>query len=956
MARLVVKSSFVSPAEPGGAAHLENYVTYIATREGVELNREGPVPDPFQEISTRTDQPPTEKQERLIRQLLQDFPDCKNSLEYEDYLARPSMASASEFIGRCMEDNFFAINSREGYIQYLATRPGAQRDGEHGLWGASDESLNLDAIGHEVAHHGGNVWTHIISLRREDAVRTGLENAESWRELVRSQAGTIAHAMGIPLTDLRWYAAFHNESHHPHIHMVAYSVGAEPYLGKKGLQEIKSGLANEIFREELLETYQLQTQHRDDLTSQWRGMLAAGDALEHVEAQLVELAQYLSQHKGKAVYGYLPKQQRDLVNRIVDELGKHPRIQSLYKDWYAQRDKITGIYKGKPEEHLSLSKNKTFKPLKNAVIMTAAGMITGTVLTDNALGTDTSADSDGVSWIMPEPPEAPEPLPVTADEWLERYPYPEQHTALDGTATPEVPADFEKAGASADESPGHPSNTDTSVPVEEKKKGWWTSAYKNAQQLLYGSPEQDPDPDVAFKAMRTEAATGNPLAQHDLGKMLLWGIGTEADPEAAAAQFQKALAGFKHEANGWRPAYWQYRVGKMYAMGYGVDQDHTRAAAWYQKSVDLGNPFAAYALAGQHYRGQGVELDYEAAFRFYEIAANDEKSPSPYAKWELAKMCEQGIGTTVDPDAAAAWYAGAYEGFKSLESRQLDDKLVYRLGYMEFHGIGTEQDIPEAIRHFERAVKLRNPSAAYMLAKILAKGELTEKNASRAAELLEGLKEDEFYAPLAAYHLGRLYLEKPELLDIEKGIANLEFAVQRKNSSAAYMLARILAKGELTEKNVPRAAELLDGLKEDEFYAPLAAYYLGRLQTSDPAVWDVAMGIENLKFASEQGNHFATYALGRIYMFGQGEYRDRELGLKYLRSAADQGNEYAAQTLEQIQMQDVKQQTSAALGLLRMFERSLASKQQHQQQKPVSNLRQRRKELEKKQAQGMKIE
>lgn len=992
MARLVVKSSFVSPSAPGGAAHLENYVSYIATREGVELNNDPSLPDPFREISTRTDQPPTEKQERLIRQLLQDFPDCKNSLEYEDYLSSPSMASASEFIGRCMEDNFFDIHSREGYIQYLATRPGAERDGEHGLWGASDEPLDLDAVGHEVAHHDGNVWTHIISLRREDAVKTGLDSADSWRELVRSQAGTIAHAMGIPLTELKWYAAFHNESHHPHIHMVAYSVGAEPYLGKKGLQEIKSGLANEIFREELLETYQLQTQHRDDLTSQWRGMLAAGDGLEQVDTRLAELAQYLSQHKGKAVYGYLPKQQRELVNRIVDGLGAHPRIQSLYEDWYAQRDKITGIYKGKPDERLPLSKNKAFKPLKNAVIQTAAEMVTGAVWTDNATGALTPADPDSTTWIIPEAPEPPEPLPVTPEEWLERYPYPGQsdtpddaawpeppealdipeqlqttpeewlerypypgqNNMPDGTAPPEAPTALEGQKSAFRQSPEWQSDADAPVPVEEKKKGWWTEAYKNARLLLYGSPDQDPDPEAAFTAMRTEAAAGNPLAQHDLGKMLLQGIGTEADPEAAAAQFQKALAGFKQEANGGKPAYWQYRVGKMYAMGYGVEPDFTQAAAWYKKSVDLDNPFAAYALAGQYYRGQGVELNYEAAFRLYEMAATDEKNSSPYAKWELAKMCEQGIGTTADPEAATAWYAGAYEGFCALEKRQLDDKLVYRLGYMEYNGIGTEQDIPAAIKHFERAAKLKNPSAAYMLAKILVKGELTEKNAPRAAELLEGLKEDEFYAPLAAYHLGRLYLEEPELLDVEKGIANLETASGLKNPSAAYMLAKILAKGELTEKSAPRAAELLEGLKEDEFYAPLAAYHLGRLQASDPAVWDVAKGIENLKFASEHGNHFAAYALGRIYIFGQGEYHDRELGLKYLRAAADQGNEYAAQTLEQIQKQEGKMQASAALGLLRLFERSLKTRHERQQ-KPVSDLRQRRKELEKKQAQGMKI-
>ena len=852
MARIVVKSSFVSPGSPGGTAHLLNYVGYIATREGVELT-EAPSADPFQEISTRSDHPPTQKQARLIRQLLEDFPDSRESLEYEDYQASPSMGTASEFISRCMEDNFFVISSREGYIQYLATRPGAEREGAHGLWGASDEPLDLEETGYRVAHHDGNVWTHIISLRREDAIKTGMESAESWRELVRSQAGTVAHAMGIPLADLRWYAAFHNEGHHPHIHMVAYSAGAEPYLGKKGLQEIKSGMAKEIFREELLEIYQAQTQSRDMLTASWRDMLSGGEELSRAEAQLAELARYLSHHKGKAVCGYLPKQQRELVSRIVDTLGQHPRIRSLYDDWYAQRDKITGIYKGTPEERLPLSQNKAFKTLKNAVIQTAAQLAAGTaeVLPGEA------------HWRVPPLPEEPEPEPLltTPEEWLEHYPYPGEPERTKAADLPAQTGDGER--------------------VYEKKKGWWTENYQYARSLLYGNLDQDPNPQAAFAEMQAEADTGNPLAQHDLGRMLLKGIAAEADPEAAAAYFRKALAGFAREAGGDRPAYWQYRVGKMHAMGYGTEQDCTQSAAWYRKAVELKNPFAAYALAGQYHRGQGVEQSDTEAFRLYTMAATDEKSPSPYAMWELAKMCEQGVGTPVDPEAAGQWYARACAGFAALESRQPDDRVAFRLGWMEFHGIGTEQDIPAAIRHFERASELGNPQAVYTLSKLLIQDE----------------------------HIPR---------------------------------------------DIPRAAALLEGLKKDEFYAPMAACRLGRLYTTEQEVWDMAKGVENLKFAAGQGDHFAAYALGRLYLFGQGEYHNRELGMEYLRSAAEQGNEYAAQTLQQLQETEVRQAACAALGLLRLFARAMKPRQQ-QQQKQVSDRQLHRRELEKKQAQGMKI-
>lgn len=426
MARLVVKSSFLSPAASGGMTHLLNYVRYIGTREGVELNApiDAPcAPEPHAPgRKPSSDLPPTEKQQRMIRQLLEDFPDSRSSLEYEDYKAAPSMETASEFIGRTTEDNFGAEHWREDYVYYLATRPGAERSGSHGLWGADDEPIDLDEAAYRVANHSGNVWTHIISLRREDAQKVGMETASRWREPIRAQTNTIAQAMGIPSEDLRWYAAFHNESHHPHIHMVAYSVGAEPYLGKQGLQQIKSGLAGEIFREELLETYRQQTHDRDELSKQWRELLSGGDELTQVEAMLHELAQYMAGYQGRAVYGYLSRAQRELVDRIVDKLGQTQLIRELYAKWYEKRDAITGIYKGTPEPRQLLSQNKTFKPLKNAVIRAAVDMAAASAPSDRLpTGTGTLPMSEDVA--------QEEAVPMTGEEWLERYPYPGERKA-----------------------------------------------------------------------------------------------------------------------------------------------------------------------------------------------------------------------------------------------------------------------------------------------------------------------------------------------------------------------------------------------------------------------------------------------------------------------------------------------------------------------------------------------
>ena len=203
MAKLILKSPYIKST--GGAS---GYLKYIATRERVEI-----IPD---------DRPPTRKQEQLINKLTKDFPDSKTLYEYEDYAAKPTKANASAFITLALESNWDALHESDQYMKYIATRPRAERLGEHGLFG-DDDSVSLDAAMNELESYTGNVWTHIISLKREDAARLGFDNAAAWRDLLRAHRNDIAAAMKIPPNDFRWYAAFHDEGEHPHVHMMAWS-------------------------------------------------------------------------------------------------------------------------------------------------------------------------------------------------------------------------------------------------------------------------------------------------------------------------------------------------------------------------------------------------------------------------------------------------------------------------------------------------------------------------------------------------------------------------------------------------------------------------------------------------------------------------------------------------------------------------------------------------------------
>ena len=168
---------------------------------------------------------------------------------------------------------------RDIYAEYIATRPRVER--VHGVFG-DDDSVDLQKAVAELDSYTGNVWTHIILLKREDAARQGCDHASAWCDLLRQERNEIAAAMSIPSDHFRWYAAFHDEGDHPHVHMMAWSAGDAPgYLSPAGLQKIKSMLTNDIFCQEMLHTYEQKSQSRDELVAEARrAMLELADEMK----------------------------------------------------------------------------------------------------------------------------------------------------------------------------------------------------------------------------------------------------------------------------------------------------------------------------------------------------------------------------------------------------------------------------------------------------------------------------------------------------------------------------------------------------------------------------------------------------------------------------------------------------------------------------------------------------
>lgn len=556
MAKLILKSPYIKSPYIKSTGGASGYLKYIATRERVEI-----IPD---------DRPPTRKQEQLTTKLVKDFPEVKELYEYGDYMDKPTKANASAFITLALESNRDSVMQSERYMKYIATRPRAERLGEHGLFGDSD-GIDLDAAMNELENYAGNVWTHIISLKRKDAARLGFDNAAAWRDLLRAHRNDIAAAMKIPSNDFRWYAAFHDEGEHPHVHMMAWSAKpGQAYLSRDGIRQIKSTLTNHIFQNEMLHLYEQKSVSRDELVRDARkAMLEMVRSMKegicnHPDAErlMLELALQLEAVKGKKSYGYLPKPQKKLVDRIVDEMERLPSVRKCYEQWQILQGKVDAYYHDKELKRVPLSQQKEFRSIKNAVIKEA----------ENIRQCKLFFEDKGVEHES-EPEEFRN---ASYDYWDLR------DVIRDDTLTLEERSD-----------------------AVSELKALAGSGDKHAQYLMgklwRDGPLLTPNSTNARCWFQQAAEQGHSYAQYALGKLLLSDDVEVRDPEQGMRWLKTAA----QSGN----SYAAYRLGKEYYRGKNVAQNLATAAKWFDRAAQDGNQYAQYMLGKLYLMDQGVEYD-----------------------------------------------------------------------------------------------------------------------------------------------------------------------------------------------------------------------------------------------------------------------------------------------------------------------------------------------------------
>ena len=660
MAKLITKFKYL---KPNARQSVGGYAKYIATREGVDKIDE----------SYRLS-PCSQRQQQLIEKILKDFPDSKEMLEYEDYLKEPTVGNASEFITRALEDNAYEVMQTKTYADYIATRPRAERFGSHGLFTDDGIPVKLDKVSEELNNYNGNVWTVIISLRREDAERLGYNQGERWREMLRTQAAIIAKNFKIPAEDLHWYAAFHNESHHPHVHLMVYSDESQtPYLARQGIMNLRSSFAREIFRDDLQEIYSVQTEHRDELRQHGSQLIA--EIVEQinsgvydnpkVEEMLKELADRLYHTSGKKQYGYLKSDVKAIVNRIVIELSADERIAALYDLWYEQREKVLGIYTQDLPERIPLVDNEEFKSVKNAVIQEAM----------NILADITPIDEDTDDLVLDTPEPESEEIERTEQE------------------------------------------SESAAPMSDRERisAMWRY-YRQAKEMLDRESE-DYDPDTAVDLLIDSAKLGCDVAKYRLGKMFLRGEGVTRNTDYALRWLEDAVA----DGN----QYAEYLLGKTLLRGEDAEQDLPRAEDLLKRSSDKGNRYAKYALGKAYLEGLLLLQNIPEAIRLLTESADSGFAPAQYL---LGKLLSQGEVIPKDLERAIDYLERA-AGQGNPYAAYLAGKLLLTEEDIK--------DILRAIKNFEIAAENGNDYAEYQLGKLYLYGREIDRDYHKAMEYLQ---------------------------------------------------------------------------------------------------------------------------------------------------------------------------------------------------------------------------
>ncbi|MCI7212461.1 MAG: relaxase MobL [Ruminococcus bromii] len=919
-ARFVINTRYFHIARPGeefsnhalSGEHVKRLVEYCATRETVSLS--------YSLDKTAASRPATQKQIETIEELKQMVSDYKETLEYKDYAEAPTIKNASELISRLSElallsSDSIGFNEVANLIEYAANRPGVVKVGEHGLF-SSTRDIDLTKVAEEMSTYGGNIWTDILSLRREDASVCGYESQEPWRNLILSHIDKIAKAHHIKLENLCWYGAMHNTGCHPHVHLFVYSKDTkEGYLGKKDIKSLKSTLAPAIFKNELISTYQQKDNYLKDINLKTERLIQdlienpeanfKNDSFQKISDNLLKLSQ---EYKGKAKYGFQPKEVKKLVNEIQTlMISNNEALNELYKCWCNEQLNIESLYINNPTSEYPIESNPSFTRMKN-IIMEQAEMLRKNInpMNRNTFTEEMPVNRTNKSYDFKNTNNNRDNYKPSINKELNNYikDYPEDIQIFESQTSEQIDSIliFENDNNSTKNFKAlFQLANDLSTRNGEICR-------KLADCYYYGhGTDKNIDNAIMWYGISADSFQDS-MASYKLGQINLHGCeNIETDKTLGYFYCEQAFYLFKNEfengkffdrlLNGEKElfysekvskseAYKEYLMGLMFLKGDGLKKDFSNAYESLLLAATNGYTHANYYIGNMYYCGLGFEQSYENALNYYKKAA--EKNDN-YAKCKVAEMYINGKGTEKNINIAISWlesaaksnnpdaayqlgyiyssenyglsneykaklyYLTALNNYIALEKRGTNQTAEYRIGMILLNGLdGNKRPIETALKWLNKAALNGNSSAAYQLGKIFEEKQEIN-NAVKYFEIASKLGN-----PYASFKLGNYSYENG---DIEAAAKFYATASENNIANASFKLGKIFS----MENNNLKSNE-----KSEFYYARALNQYIADF--------------------NEKPDGFSAYCIAWLYQNGKGIQANTEEAEKWYKRSSDYGN------------------------------------------------------------------
>ena len=859
---LISKIRCHNPNRKGSKVANRNYITYIATREGVDISNVKDINDLLDNININK----TELREDLIH----------NGADNDKYL------------------------------YYMAKRPRS-----HGLFGNVDTS-DLNKVASEVSNltkQGKCIYRGIISLSQKDAETLEFTDKNNWNTYLKMVMPDVAKELGVSITNFTWVAAYHAEKTHPHVHYELWdntNKVKSPFIHTSVQHKCRILLSNaafnneyenmikEVYKSEREEFNNIRNKSRTIMTESFKELMDNMDLfipgmkvntlpdrikmkeIESISQELNDLVNQLPL-KGSTDYAYLDPNIKTQVNKISTILLERLDIKKELNNYLNAIEDGQKLI-GKTKFEIKISKEKAEKDIYNRL---------GNIITKKAkeLKKYEKAVDMTLNINKGEVPEREEEnIGSQLDNTTINYTtFPNEMTEID-----DMNLDTEEV-----EEPNY-----SYIADEGKFICDWSDNYKEALSYLYDTKIQDFQ--LAFKYLAIEAANNNVLAIHDLGKIYEKGLGREINLDNSNKYYSKALKGFLNIENVKPQKYIEYRIGKLYEAGKGTDINYEESVKWYQCSADQNYKYAQYSLGMMYLKEKGIDLNignknyYQAeALRLFHLSA---KQRNAYASFELGKMYEKGIATNVNMKTSYTHYKNAFNEFLIMADSREDDNLMYRIGKMYYVGCGVDKNEKKAIEYLEASGKLNNVNAQFLLAKIYMNSE--NPKIEESLKILNKLVDAN--NDMAQYSMGKIYLEGKYLgKNIEESLNLLNKSAVQGNQFAQYQLGKMYFQGIEIDKDIDKAIDYLKSSAEQN--NEYAQYTLGKIYADkDNKEYNINEALSWYLKATEQGNQFAQYQLGKMYFQGIEIDKDIDKAIDYLKSSAEQNNEYAQYTLGKI--------------------------------------------------------